>query len=401
MASIDKLPSGRYRAQIRRAGLAIERQIFDDELAAKTWATAREAAIVAAHNLAKPKVEQVLTLEEAAKMYFASAVFRNKAETSQSREKVAASRVLHKLGNYSLAVLNRKEIQLYFDGRAIERNRRGKLPAGDTLRLEKIFLAAVFNFAARRDLAASNPMINNKFDLPKCKPRELRIAPAARGYLLVEARLQSERHNGNPCLPGWLALVMQTGMRPGEAAAVRLAWLDIEHKKIDVPQSGQKKRNARTVLLSTDLTELLAEQAKSAKAANSEFLFFSISSKTGLPVKFCYGSPYRRLEKKVGIKGGAHGLRHEYISSLVENTQLSDSQIALLAGDASTLSLRPYMHLRAESLRSAADAANELSKAQQRHAARQALAESIAKEAQKQGIKLPPDIFASLLKDDE
>lgn len=401
MASIDKLPSGRYRVQIRRAGLATERQLFDTEPAARAWATAREAEMVAAHNLAKPKIEQVLTLEEATNLYFNSAVFRNKSDSTQAREKVSSSQVLDKLGKYSLAVLNRKEVQLYFDKRASERNRRGRLPAGDTLRLEKNFLSAVFGFAAKRDLAASNTMINNKFDLPKCKPRELRIAPASRGYLLVEARLQSKHHKGNPCLPVWLALVMQTGMRPGEAAAVRVSWLDIERKKIDIPQLGQKKRNARTVLLSTDLTELLAEQAKAAKAASSEFLFFSISKKTGAPVRFCYGSPYRRLEKKVGIKGGAHGLRHEYISSLVENTQLSDSQIALLAGDASTLSLRPYMHLRAEALRGAADAAGEIAQKQQRHAARQALAESVAKEAEKQGIRLPPDIFASLLKDDE
>ena len=400
MASIDKLPSGRFRVQIRRAGLATERKLFDTEPAAQNWAAAREAELVAAHNLAKPKVEQVLTLETAARMYFDSAVFRNKSGSTQAREKVSACRVLDKLGKYSLGVLNRKEIQLYFDKRASERNRRGKLPAGDTLRLEKNFLAAVFSFAAKRDLAAANPMIN-KFDLPKCKPRELRIAPASRGYLLVEARLQSERHNGNPCLPGWLSLVMQTGMRPGEAAAVRVGWLDIERKKIDVPQIGQKKRNARTVLLPPTLTDMLAEQAKAARAANSEFLFFSISKKSGLPVKFCYGSPYRRLEKKVGLKGGAHGLRHEYISSLVENTQLSDSQIALLAGDASTLSLRPYMHLRAEALRGAADAAGEIAQRQQRHAARLAFAERVAKEAEKQGMKLPQDIFASLLKDEE
>ena len=49
-------------------------------------------------------------------------------------------------------------------------------------------------------------------------------------------------------------------------------------------------------------------------------------------------------------------MRHEVISRLFEDTDLSDSQIAALVGDVNVLSLAPYKHLRVGKLRGKQDA---------------------------------------------
>jgi integrase len=190
-----------------------------------------------------------------------------------------------------------------------------------------------------------------KYELRKCKRRELRVSTLSQGFLLDIGKEQAERYNGNKALLPWLVTVMETGMRPGEAAKVELDWFKTKKLQLEIPEDGQKKRAARIVMLTEDTVELLKQQADRAIAAESKYLFFSINPISKKPVPFSYTTPYARLSKKVSIKGGAHALRHEFISRLFEESNMSDSQIALLAGDKSTMSLEPYKHLSVNKLR--------------------------------------------------
>ena len=256
------------------------------------------------------------------------------------------------------------------------------------LRLEKAFLSAIFRYASKRDLVEINPMRDYEFDLPKCQSREIRIVPIEQHFLRTESRAQSIKPRGNRGLYPWVVLLIETGMRPGEAAKIKLDWVDLDKGKIDVPQIGQKKRNARVVLLTPDMVELLREQMVWARENHSPYMFFSMS-RNGEPCPFSYTSPFARLSRKVGISGGAHGLRHEYISRLFEETELSDSQVALLAGDTSTLSLNPYKHLRAEKLRAVQVEQARIVDGQRRAAARDYFLHGFIDFAHETGVEIP------------
>jgi hypothetical protein len=91
MASIDRLPSGKFRAQIRRRGLATERKIFASEHEALAWATSREASLLTAHNQSVPQLVQACTLRNTVNLYFNSPVYRDKSENTRRRERTAAT----------------------------------------------------------------------------------------------------------------------------------------------------------------------------------------------------------------------------------------------------------------------------------------------------------------------
>lgn len=384
MANITELPSGSFRVQIRRKGIGYTAQTFKSRVEAEEWARSRESELLANHHKAVPRVSEGLSFSDLAERYFTSPVFTNKAATTQSRERSTSKRLLQHFGRYAVSVIDSAMVQDYLDLRATEYKclpdgtRTKQRVSGDTVRLEKALLSQLFKFAKRRKLAAHNIMLDS-FDLPTCTPREGRITLQQQLTLFNAANELALNPRTNSSLLPWLCFVFETGTRPGEAAKVELAWCDLEERKVAIPRVGQKKRNARIVLLHDDLCELLHDQFERARAAGSKYLFFSRGKEPaekderGQAVRrrrtkdetaaraikpFAYYSSWRRLCDRAGIPAhiNPHIIRHEFISRLFENTDLNDGQIAALVGDVNVLSLEPYKHLRVERLRGRQDA---------------------------------------------
>jgi integrase len=359
------LPSGSYRVQIRRKGIATERKVFKTEAEAKAWASDREHELIAAHSLAAPRISAGGTLAETINGYFSSPKFQDKRESTQKRERVAAKPVIAALGRYSASIITGADIQNYFDERSNVITRNGKI-AGHTIRLEKALLSATFKYAKRRNLVPVNIMCDT-FETIKCKSREIRVTPLQQQALLIHARMHCTGKETNPATYPWIALLLETGMRPGEAAKVELTWLDLANRQMNIPKHGQKLDVERTVLLPEETVSLLKKQVKRAEKAGSKFLFYS-EAKKGICTKFAYDGPWRIIAKRAGVPGGPHACRHEYISRLFEETDLSDSQIAVLAGDKNVLSLKDYKHLRAAKFRPQQQAQADLAKRHQEDA---------------------------------
>lgn len=384
MASINQLPSGSWRAQIRRSGLASLGKTFKTHEEAAAWAAAKESELLAKFHAAAPKVAHPGTLAAVFEKYFQSTKFRNKAPTTQSRERSCSRRVLECLGHYAITAMDSMIVQDYLDARGTERVRLAngksseKLVSPDTVRLEKALLSTVFKWAKGRKYITSNIMADT-FELPTCFPREGRISEKQQMLLYEEAMALRNSPGTNPCLIAWLYFVFDTGTRPGEAAKIELSWIELEKLRVHIPRRGSKKRNPRIILLSAELTKIVAEQMEAARDAGSDYLFFSRANERrkkrpdGTPVRrqrsleesaarecipYQYYHAWRNLCRHAGIpsKINPHIIRHEFICRLFEKTNLSDSQIAVLVGDVNVLSLEPYKHVFVERLRDQHDA---------------------------------------------
>ena len=350
MATINQLPSGRWRAQIRRKALGRHEELFDTEEEARAWANETEARLMSKAVL-EPLSAQSITFLAASQLYQKSPVYLNKAPGTRKRETFSASYCESYFGSESLASITRHRVQTFIDKRTTQKTKAGKSVSGDTIRLEKAYLSAVFRFAIKRGLAEYNPA-NAELDLPRCHIREIRITPEQEAALLTEAvRYGLGHHLANPNLITWAQFVFYTGTRPGEAAKIELSWLRLDQSEIHIPRMSHKTRRPRVILLTPRITEILKFQLNKALEAGSKYLFWSESKKGISP--YNYHQPWRKICRRVGLPDTVvpHGVRHEFISRLFEHTNLSDTQVAAIVGDVHVLSLEPYKHLRTNKLR--------------------------------------------------
>lgn len=383
MATVTELPSGSFRAQIRRKNLAAIGKVFPTREEAEAWGVAREAELVSAKSQSVARPNAGMTFRTAVQKYFEGPKFREKAQGTQARERTSSTRLLEWFGDYTMSVIDGALVQEYIDMRCNEKvkHKNGtildKKLSPDSVRLEKAFLSAVFKFSKRRNIVGMNIM-RDSFELPTCIPKEGRITLQQQIHAYDCARHMSTAKNANPSLLPWVYFVFETGTRPGEAAKIELTWVNLAERKISIPRIGQKKRNARVVLIGDEVVEMLRECEARAVAAGSKYLFFSRGNAPlerdakGKPVRrrrdaaetaarpclpFSYYNAWRNLAKAAGFTGtfNPHIIRHEFISRLFEETDLNDSQIASLVGDVNVLSLEPYKHLRVERLRDRQD----------------------------------------------
>lgn len=382
MASVSQLPSSKWRAQIRRKGLATIGKVFDTREEAVAWGSAREAELVGAKAAAVGRPEAGITFNEVLDRYYMSSKYTDKASGTQKRELVSAKRLKEHFGSYMFSTITGAMVQNYLDLRSNEKVRKNgqqldRKVSADTVRLEKAFLMTLFNFAKRRDLIVTNIM-RDSFDMKTCYPREARITQSQQLRLYEAAEALSKLPNANQSLLPWLEFCMETGSRPGEAAKMQLRWVNLEERSISIPRLGSKKRNPRIILLTEEMAETIRQCVIRAQAAGSKYVFFSRAHRArakdarGKPIRrlrdesdlsdrpcipFSYYSGWRKVCEDAGVKDiNPHIMRHEVISRLFESTDLNDSQIAALVGDVNVLSLAPYKHLRVGKLRGRQDA---------------------------------------------
>ena len=362
MATISKLPSGRFRAQIRRKGFAEIHQIFNSRAEADAWVNDVEPRL-----LGKEVQKQVSasTLRDIWASYSLSTTSADKRPATRSREAQAWVAIDRLIGGVPVAALSEQAIQIqFFDPRSAEKNKQGGRLSGDTVRIERALLSQLFAYGKRRGLVSHNPIKGGDFDVPKCKSREGRINRVMEKKLYDTATLHLNKgfdweafENGEDGedpkqnMSGfyWLKYMFNTGSRPGEASKIKLSWISSDFTRINVPAANHKPRHPRIVL--TDQIKLkIPSWVEAAKKNGSEWLFYSFT-KNGtkiIPRPFDYSAFWRRVAKKAGVEKGItpHIIRHEFISRLFEETKLSDRQIATLVGDKNPVSLQPYAHLR-------------------------------------------------------
>lgn len=358
MASIRELTPGRWNAQIRRKGVRSISATFDNEADARAWAAQHEARILDNRAEAtRTQSNNEITLSTLVKEYFNSLLFEEKRERTRRREKQASVAPLSMIGQYSLSQLSHATLQTQFFDKRAKDTYRGKRISGDTIRLERAFLSSCFNYAAARDYIKFNPLLKAKYQLPKIKGRDFVFSVEQENAILrLAITWVYDSDKVNYSIYPWLCFCFSTGTRPGEAARIEIANLDLEKRLAYIPKNSHKNNQARTISIPDNIVPDLEQQVSRAKSKKSKYLFHSLDGER----PFAYGQQFIDLCRALDIEGAVpHSIRHTYITRLFERTDLNETQIAALVGQVNVLSLRSYAHIRSQYTQEHSDTFNQ------------------------------------------
>lgn len=305
--SISKLPSGKFRVQIRRKNSRID-QVFDTELEAEE---AEKRALSNPAVQGAGKLLKVLWDE-----YSVSGMFTEKESTTQETERVRIKPVLQKLGNYAVSELGERTdlIYDYIDERLryISKKTKNKL-SNSTVRLEIAALSALIAFAKNRRLVRENFV--SGISRPATRPRTRRVPMLEQSAFQAYARNSDERIAK---AARFALLIRHLGCRPGELS--KLLVKDVELRRHQLTFRNTKNKESRCIHLTKDARVLLNLQLEEMES-DCPYVF-STKSKKGawVPYNYSYGVEILRKSDDIDADYHAHAGRREFISRAIEES---------------------------------------------------------------------------------
>ncbi len=331
--TIIELPTGRWRVQIRRKNLHVDK-IYATEAAAKK----------ANKNYLKKNESQAKagpTLDAVWELYQESLAFKQKKPATQRSEQTHIKEALRRFGERPVAEIGPMDIEAMIIGEL------GKKKAADTIRNAVAALSTVLRFCVNRQIIPRNPCIG--VPRPRVEKKLRRMAPGDEGSLMAILNHPKLRYRSAARL---CLLVRETGARPGEWAVTRWQDIDLGARKVTFPNTKYKSM-PRTIPLTNAAIGLLSAQLEDItlkhfdEFGDTEFLFPTIGM-NGEPAPLQYSGTVRDMKEDGLLKKHvrAHSGRHEYISKLVEDSDIDDSRIMALVGHHSPTSMQIYAHAR-------------------------------------------------------
>lgn len=238
MATYEQLPSGAWRAKVRRKGVR-ECKTFDTRDEAETWALTAESEVKRGIFVSTAEAERT-TLTDALDRYARDNLPSLKSQaTVRSQIKVICE---DRIGSLSLAALSSSQLALF-------RDRRLQSVGGDSVRKDLALIRRVLNLAMREwsiALPHGNPV--SQIALPKPgRPRERRLLPGEEGLLLgAAADYEASRSDSGPIL-AIIYFAIAVATRRGEVASVRWEHIDFGTRVLRIPET--KTDEPRTVPL--------------------------------------------------------------------------------------------------------------------------------------------------------
>lgn len=339
--SVIQLPSGSWRVQIRRKNLRVD-QRFDTEKEARE---AEEKYLNASNGK-----EGVPTLLAAWALYVESPAYLQKRERTQGTESSRIKRPLQKLGDKCVANITSLDVEGYISSRLKETPK----PSSDAIRLEVAALSALMNFCRDRGYVATNPCLGVKRPAAAIVPR--RMSADEEGALIALLRHSNFRFRAAARL---CLLVRETGARPGEWRHTTWHDVDLENERV-IFRRTKYRGQPRTVPLTKAAIRLITDHMMDAisqvestdekdplKISLPEFIFAAIGDDGRAHPMHYTGALRDAKEKNLLPKSvRAHTGRHEFVSTLVESTDLDDARIMALVGHHSPASMEVYKHVR-------------------------------------------------------
>ena len=334
---IRLLPSGRFRLQIRRTGLTVD-EVFDTKAGAEA-ALSKYLGSGPADKRAR-KAGGV-TVDEAWALYRNSRTFVEHRPNTQRSEDTHVKPVLVRLGTRPVKGLTADDVDEFI----VRETKRGKAP--DTVRNAVAALSSILNFCRSKAMVTANVTIGVK--RPTSPPMSRRMPQGHQGALMKALSHPKYRYRAVARLA---LLVRETGARPGEWARAKWDWVHLDKQKI-VFEETKYKRQPRTVPITQAAMALLTAQMEDVVLANfdtlsaSEWVFPTVG-RDGELRPIAYTGALRDMKKDDLLPKGlrAHSGRHEFISSLVESSDLDDSRIMSIVGHHSPASMQIYTHAR-------------------------------------------------------
>lgn len=347
MATLQKTPSGTWKAVIRKTGWPTTIKTFRLKKDAEDWARRTEDEMVRGVFIQRAGSERT-TFAAAMQRYLAE-VTPTKRPTTQLNEQKRAVPLIGFFGKYSLAAVTPELVASYRDKRLAGEDRlkqsQPQPRAANTVRLELALLGHLFTIAIKEwGLGlVLNPVLSIRRPAPG-PGRNRRLTPEEEQRLLAAV----DQHS-NPMLSWVVRIAIETGMRSSEIVTLRRAQVDLGRRIVRLVET--KNTLPRTVPLSQIATEQFRLALQNpVRPLDTELVFFGEPGKDGLRRPYNFNKVWLDIKKKAGVMDFKfHDLRHEAVSRLVE-AGLSDQEVASISGHKSMQMLKRYTHLRAEDL---------------------------------------------------
>jgi integrase len=350
MATLVKLNSGRWRAQVRREGHVLGRT-FTSKADARNWAIDREREIERGET---PKNAKVLTLTTFGDLIDLHISDMKEVGKAPRRSKESALELLKRhLGTVSMNALTRERIVEF--GRQRAKNGAGPM----TLGIDIGFIKLVVQHAAA---VHGVPVMVEPIDLARVALKRLGLV----GKGKTRDRRPTEEEIERLCsffeskprqvipMGRIIRFAIATAMRQEEICRVtwndfneRTRMLTIRDRKDPRLKDGNDQRIPLLSVSGYDAVALIEEQRSARK--NADPRIFPVNHKT-VSSLFSRACSVLRIEDL-----HFHDLRHEATSRLFE-AGFSIQQVALVTGHKDWQMLKRYTHLRPESLHSVAAA---------------------------------------------
>ncbi|MBP5857978.1 site-specific integrase [Marivibrio halodurans] len=313
MATIRKLPSGRFNVQIRRKNAHPISRTFDAMEDAQQWATEHELA-----GRAALKAGEGLTFLELGQRY-CDTVLKGRPSRDIALNRV--ERIARNLPR-QLTDISRQDVNAY-------RQIRLRAVSTTTCRDELVFIHRLYRWAHRE-------MILDKAHHPSpCE--DVYIPPSNKPRTKVIERSELDRLLANlpKTMRPIIELAYETAMRRSEIVRLTARHVHLSERVASVVEG---KTGDRDVPLTQRAVELLREAL--ARVKHPDAPLFPV-------VPHSVTTAVRRARQKAGLSPDIrlHQLRHTRITNVAKKG-LNQAQIMMVSGHRDVRSVQRYTHLR-------------------------------------------------------
>lgn len=343
MASIRKLPSGKWNVQVRHTGCPSISKTFSSKKEANAWvkqfnseltAQGRPLTPLFAAAPGHPIADAKATLTDALLRYSKEVTVNKRGSQAELYRMKPIGKFL---GHLLMAEIEPHHIAQYRDHRAKSKTPRGTTVSNDTIRRELALLSHLFN-TARIDWGWASFVDKNPVSLvrkPQAGKGRSRRITAAELELILEQIPQT-----SPVYP-IVQLGYLTAMRRGEI--VNIAWedVDLEGRVVFLPIT--KNGEPRYCPLSSKSMAVLTQWHFENPTGNPKDKLFDIRPDS---VSHAFAEACARA----GLEDVRfHDLRHSATSNFIEQG-LSIMEASSITGHKSFAMLKRYTHLNASTL---------------------------------------------------
>ncbi len=357
MATIRKLPNGKFRADIRKNYTFIQAKTFLSHKEAEQWASETDSKIdqilampqSVISNLTPEQVEafggrelfsklgvqiDFLTFHELAEEYIAK---WNKKDVNQIPRSAYWQDVFGRIPIQAITTTDiRKALDQYANGKVLKGHGVGqsreidKSRSSNTVLRQKAVLSSIFKYAVKRGYLKENPVDGVCIEAT-ANEIERFLDDKERDKLLAACKKSTWKS-----LYLLVIMAITTGMRKSEI--INLRWSDIDFEK-GLAKLATTKNGSRRI---NPIPVLALDELKRSRIPGND-LIFAGTYDIGKP--FNFRVQWNKALKRAGITNFRfHDLRHTAASYLVMNGA-SLHETAEILGHKSTQTTKRYAHL--------------------------------------------------------
>ncbi len=336
MATITRLPSGKYRAQVRKQGVYRNRT-FDRKADANAWAVDVERAISGGSSTGTIRAPKDMTLGDVITAYLEQV---NVGRTVQFN----LIRIKDRIGNVSIASLSAVTMRDYIEGR----KRDGV--AGSTLAADLSNLSSVLKWARHvRNLDVNTSLAKDARQSLSAERIDTRSAERTRVPTQAEITALCDYFDNNPRQQIPMSEILRFGaasaMRLGEICRIRIEDISWNEKTVLIRERKDPKRKARNDQV-VPLVGKAYEIARQRAEGRTEGRLFPYNAASA-------SAAFTRAVEACGIDDlHFHDLRHLGITELFR-AGLSTPLVAVVSGHRDWKHLKRYTQLDASDVHAA------------------------------------------------